>query len=215
MDVLEYAKDKLVRINRLCEERNFYQRVPVSEIWLFNYRTIHRKLITDATNPEKFIYEALAAPTFSWAAWASSNYKDSEIVRRNVAWYVNWMKEMGKELSDFPAEMEESKYAFQGTTVKVDNRNVSPELLRLLAYIITMDKHLNLNKQNLQILELGSGYGGMARVLSLYRPDAKFTLIDLPESLFFAYIYLKMNFPEKRIVYASSEDELADNVKNS
>ncbi len=78
-----------------------------------------------------------------------------------------------------------------------------------------MDQHLNLNKPNLQILELGSGYGGMARVLSTYKPDAKFTLIDLPESLFFAYIYLKVHFPEKRVVYVSSEDEIFDNVKTA
>jgi putative sugar O-methyltransferase len=214
MDVLEYAKDKLAKINRLCEEKNFYERVPVSEMWLTSLRNIHRELIANATNPEKFIQDALSAPTFSWAAYAATT-KGSEVVRRNVFWYIKWMKKMGRDLSDFPHAMEQSKHACQGTIVKVDNRSVSPEFLRLLAYIIVMDQHLSLNRPNLRILELGSGYGGMARVFGAYKPDAKFTLIDLPECLFFAYIYLKLHFPEKQIVYAGSENEISDNVKTS
>lgn len=45
------------------------------------------------------------------------------------------------------------------------------------------------------VFELGSGYGGLARILKLLNPGAKIVLCDLPTTLYFCYVYLRRHFP--------------------
>jgi len=49
------------------------------------------------------------------------------------------------------------------------------------------------------ILDIGAGFGGSARLLSAYTPNATQILLDLPETLFLTAYYLKYNFPNKKI----------------
>ena len=40
------------------------------------------------------------------------------------------------------------------------------------------------------VLEIGAGYGGLARIFKLMAPNVRYTIVDLPESLFFAQVFL-------------------------
>ena len=55
------------------------------------------------------------------------------------------------------------------------------------------------------VLEIGGGYGGPARhwLTNPISPIASYTLVDFPEALFFAELYLKAHFPEARHVYVT------------
>ena len=57
------------------------------------------------------------------------------------------------------------------------------------------------------VLELGAGYGQVGRLLMLIRDGIKYTVIDLPETLYFAEIYLRLNLPKKKIVFAKSVED--------
>lgn len=57
-----------------------------------------------------------------------------------------------------------------------------------------------------RILEIGSGYGGLARIYKTMTPDLTYVLVDLPESLFYAQLFLTKNMPDARIFYV--EDHL-------
>ena len=46
------------------------------------------------------------------------------------------------------------------------------------------------------ILEIGGGLGELARMFKLAHPEMTYTILDLPESLFFAYAYLRAHFPD-------------------
>lgn len=50
------------------------------------------------------------------------------------------------------------------------------------------------------IVEVGSGYGRLARILHLLDNSRCYVLVDLPESLLFAYAFLRVNFPKAKIV---------------
>jgi hypothetical protein len=44
-----------------------------------------------------------------------------------------------------------------------------------------------------KVIEFGSGYGGLARIVKTMRPDVEYTLVDIPASLFQAFCFLKAN----------------------
>jgi hypothetical protein len=58
------------------------------------------------------------------------------------------------------------------------------------------------------ILEIGGGYGGLARTVLAYSPGCSYTLCDLEETLFYSAVYLKNMIGEDRIHLV--EDTLVD-----
>jgi SAM-dependent methyltransferase len=61
-----------------------------------------------------------------------------------------------------------------------------------------------------RVLELGSGYGGLLRILKIKQPGMKFTLVDIPETLFLAHVYLRRGFPGAKFYFACSDREARD-----
>jgi hypothetical protein len=49
------------------------------------------------------------------------------------------------------------------------------------------------------IVELGAGFGGLARILKYLCPQAPIVLVDLPTSLVVSYAYLALNFPHAKL----------------
>ncbi len=58
-----------------------------------------------------------------------------------------------------------------------------------------------------RILEIGPGYGGLARILCTIKPR-EYTILDIPSSLFCSYIYLRLNFPDARCVWCTKVEDL-------
>ena len=54
------------------------------------------------------------------------------------------------------------------------------------------------------IVELGSGYGNLARVFKFMLPDSTLFLIDIPEFLAIQYLFLNMTLPNTEIIMHSS-----------
>ena len=66
------------------------------------------------------------------------------------------------------------------------------------------------------VMEIGGGYGAPGRVWltnDLHRPDT-YIDADLPESLFYAEIFLRANFPDIQVTYIHAPNDL-DNTQNT
>ena len=75
--------------------------------------------------------------------------------------------------------------------------------------IIDKLRHLSEKGQNINILEIGSGYGGLAYHLKSIVPQANYYLCDLPESLLFSSIYLSISSPQfKSIIYDGTDKSI-------
>jgi hypothetical protein len=59
----------------------------------------------------------------------------------------------------------------------------------------------------INILEIGSGFGGLAYFIKKIIPNSHIILIDLPESLIFSNIYLKTIFPKENHNLLDSENQ--------
>ena len=55
------------------------------------------------------------------------------------------------------------------------------------------------SRREVSILEIGGGYGALAYGIKSIRPNARYTIVDLPESLLFSALYLSLTRPDERI----------------
>ncbi len=60
------------------------------------------------------------------------------------------------------------------------------------------------------VLELGAGFGQVGRLLLSMQPRMRYTIVDLPETLHFAEIFLRLNFPNLKIVSCQTEASLTE-----
>jgi hypothetical protein len=114
------------------------------------------------------------------------------------------------EIDSLPDDLVELDIVPAATIVNRDNRKLSPDLLRYVAYAMRLRKALPpYGERKLNILEVGSGYGGFARTLRCFHPGTCFWLADIPESLRCAEIYLREAFPDAVIAWKVGAGETA------
>ncbi len=93
-----------------------------------------------------------------------------------------------------------------GTTcVRYRGLRLSEKLLFYATAIHDLQNHVPMHPEGSArevILDIGTGYGALPHYLSIYRPNALFILVDLPEVLLLAAWYLRYNFPDAKIVLA-------------
>lgn len=77
-----------------------------------------------------------------------------------------------------------------GIGVKTGNGRISHDLLRYLGAIGDIKRAGLLRTGHNVVLEIGGGYGGLARALLIQAPDTSYVICDLEETLFFSAIFL-------------------------
>lgn len=93
----------------------------------------------------------------------------------------------------------ESIYSDNASLVEIDGKKYSSIFLTHLYYYLRSSS-TSANKIS-RVIEIGGGYGALARIFKIMDPKVNYCIIDLPESLFYAYIFLSLNFPNARIAY--------------
>ena len=112
-------------------------------------------------------------------------------------------------LNDYP-NLEESAYAFPGSMAVHDGRNYTADFLTKLSYYDQIVSPIGSEDAVKTVLEIGSGYGTVARTFKLIDPERRYILVDLPESLAFSYAYLKLNFPDKKFRFITEPCATSD-----
>ncbi len=120
--------------------------------------------------------------------------------------YMRWLEHQGAPLHSFGPTIQENSFAGNAVVTLREGRRISTSFLWHLCAATRLIRHVGRARR---VLEIGPGFGGLARLLKLLWPDATFCLVDLPESLIFAYVYLSLAFPTARIVFADSPDAVA------
>ncbi len=86
----------------------------------------------------------------------------------------------------------------------------SAKLAQAFSYYADIHDGVGELKSIKTIVEIGSGNGRMARLMRVLDPARKYVLVDLPESLFFAYAFLRGNFPDARMHIVSPGETVTD-----
>jgi putative sugar O-methyltransferase len=120
--------------------------------------------------------------------------------------YHRYSKVIKKELLASVSESAVGGSAF----VYYRGQYLSEKLLFHTLMVNDILNHVDFSKENRNIIvDIGSGYGGLDRLLSYYVPNACFVLVDLPETLLLTSYYIKYNFPNKKIALLS---DIADRL---
>jgi len=122
--------------------------------------------------------------------------------------YHRFAKVINKELLASVTETSTGGASF----VHYRGQRLSEKLLFHTLVTNDINSHITFNQEQRNvIIDIGSGYGGLDRLLSYYIPNSCFILIDLPETLLLTSYYIKDNFPNKKIALLS---DIIDQLEN-
>ncbi len=139
--------------------------------------------------------------------WQSPN--DVPLIRhKQIDWLLNKQLLDGLDVFSLPAQIQESVFIHDRNKTVINDRVLSGNFLRTLSIANRIVSHIDKSEIK-SIIELGGGCGHQARTLSLLLPDAKYTIVDLPETLIFAFTFISLNFPGKKKLFVTCEADVA------
>jgi putative sugar O-methyltransferase len=103
-------------------------------------------------------------------------------------------------------DLHESAYSDKNTLEEIDGFLYSNIFLTHLNHYLRTT--LNFKSKIKRVIEIGGGYGALARIFKIMNKDITYTIIDLPESLFFAHVFLSVNFPDANIAYINENKKI-------
>jgi putative sugar O-methyltransferase len=174
-----------------------------------DYARILRHFGLAAENEITFIREIQALGYFS----QFSALANRRIVEKVCEWYVARLRAHGVNLSEMSPAIGESPATRTEVQVELDGRTISPDFLRCIWYVHTLEAAGVAMHDLGMVLEIGSGYGQLARLLKLTAPTATIVLVDLADSLVVSRAFLNQSFPHARVL-CLPEDGAADKLSD-
>jgi hypothetical protein len=138
----------------------------------------------------------------------------TELAQTPARWNVKHLDAYQKTIRQLPGDLHVSPPArFGEVGWLIDGNIVNHDTDAYLERVVLLAEHGLLAEVRrrahtdgcVRILEIGSGYGGLAYHLHKLLPQARYFLLDLPESLLISSIYLTTLCPEKDNVLATPE----------
>jgi hypothetical protein len=114
---------------------------------------------------------------------------------------ISWIKKTYPDLKCSPIS--------RSISSKVVSGGLSVNHVLVNYYKHNIVKFMDGNECNL-ILEIGAGFGALARELMLVYPGVKYVILDLEEVIQFSHNFLKREFPDKKHKFLSSAKDLED-----
>jgi putative sugar O-methyltransferase len=94
-----------------------------------------------------------------------------------------------------------------GLGFDTDQGKISRDVVRYLLVLYDLVKHNAFAMSGPQtILEIGGGYGGLARMCLTLNPATAYVIVDIEETLFYQAVYLTNTFGNDRVVLCRPED---------
>ncbi|MGN7613778.1 putative sugar O-methyltransferase [Magnetococcales bacterium HHB-1] len=119
------------------------------------------------------------------------------------------------QISRQQIDQEESPLSIESSRFLIGTKQDSNSFLNMLGYALGSADIVEKKDRLHHILEIGGGYGNLARLLKLRHPQTTITLVDLPESLLLCFIYLSVHFPDSKIALIDKTSDLDQQTKKS
>ena len=113
------------------------------------------------------------------------------------------------------SDIEESEFSIPSSITECGGRKYSSIFLTHYQFYLRVVQGAK-GKPIDRVLEIGGGYGGLARIFKEGIKGVQYFIVDLMGSLVFSYSFLKMNFPALKVVIVSSlEDSQKDAIRTA
>ena len=196
-DTLKETKEFYDIIKSVYQETEYDKSYPLNYFWGGSNKGRLQKII-NSENEDKI-------GTVQNTDMFCINTDNPDIKNKMVDWYL---QRIG--LDDLDYSIQESLVSNRQNSVVRNGRLLSPDFLRTVALSLEIRKYCKFSYDNFNVLELGAGYGGLARTMKLLFPNIKYVIIDIPEALYFSSIFLRQNFPGAKVCYVTSEEDFKD-----
>ena len=180
----------------LSEARRHFNAAPKADsasldfIWRQNLNLLH-EIIGLAETPAQAIQAANRFAFYDFTCTAP-------ILDPAIRWYMAALQRLGVRSLPF----DESELIGNDRCGKHGAHRVSTDMLYRLYTVATLArKGLEFHSAK-AILEIGGGYGSLARTIMGLNHSPRYVIVDLPETLFFAELFLRHSFPDKPFAYA-------------
>ncbi|WP_193181210.1 putative sugar O-methyltransferase [Nisaea sediminum] len=163
-------------------------------------RAIVREIVSKFVDPRSVVYYAQ-----SRASGFDHRMLDSESAKFVVERKMSALAASTGVMPLFIDEIAESPYSVPQSLFNVNGTNFSNSILWHARFFISIWKGLA-DRRDVSVLEIGGGYGGLARLMLRSGKVKRYVIVDLPESLVSSYCFLKLNFPHLSIALAPTRD---------
>src|SRR3972149_3452914 len=198
-DILKFA----ISCYKDAEKIEYPNDFTISTWWDSNRRNISRDIINFKTCDEAILYAQ------------NSSKVGFDHRRANIRGVIDFkMRDMERLCpwfnfkKAFENGLEESIYSDKKTREIIDGFKFSNIFIThvniYLRSIYTFDYEFGPKR----IIEIGSGYGGLARIFKIMDRSIHYVMIDLAESLFFAQVFIATNFPDAKTIYIKDNNRV-------
>jgi putative sugar O-methyltransferase len=197
-----------------AENDAFYRRVKASgqaldptpltlnRFWGGENMALLERIVGSGQSPVEKVRAVLATDLFSHGA------HEPEIAKRQIEWWLEYLRQAHSVSWDrIPDQLQESALTLPGSQIVHQGHRLSPDFLRHYTLALEVQRHCQFGDGPVNVLELGAGYGGFARIFKLLRPSASYVVVDIPETLYFSSLFLRLNFPDARFHYVAELPE--------
>lgn len=176
------------------------KKCPLNQLWGEQNMATLSEIINSSCDPVQKIYKVHETFMFS------VNSPDVILKEKIVDWYLDYFEKQKILLFELNSRFQESVYSNEENMVVRGKKRVTPDFLRTVVLALEIQNTCNFNSQSrIKVIELGAGYGGLARTFKMFNPNCTYTIIDIPESLYFSATFLRLNFPECKFLYVTDQ----------
>ena len=204
-------KDSLLQetLNSYTKVISIYKNTGYNKNYKLNtfWSDVNMKDMLKVLNDSHSAIEAVHAVQATWMF--SVNTADS-IKEKAIDWLLANQQKRGLNIFDMSSSIQESPISNPGNNVLRRGKIFTPDFLRTVNVLHEIKTYCKIEKSRLHVVELGAGCGHLARTIRLFIPDCSYVILDIPETLSFSYMFLKLNFPGLKTVYITDEQQLKE-----
>ena len=166
-----------------------------SGIWKRNSRGL-LSVMNSKMSPIDKISKILDGHPFSSGVdvkYPSVDNSDNQVTKAEVEWSIEYVKSTyGVDVWE-DTDLRESSFWREGKSVTIDGNRFSSDFCRHLFCFLEIQKYC---ESVTKVVELGSGIGNLARIFKMKQPKTQYFFIDIPESLYYGFMFMRLNFPD-------------------
>jgi len=205
--LIETTRTFYQKVKSIYEESGYESSFPLNVFWADQNMPSLKKIILESPTAESAILEI--QKTWFFSVNTSKPIKD-----KAIDWLLDEQRSRGIDLFKMDPEIQESPFSNRDNNVERNGRLLTPDFLRTVSITQEIKKHFDLPADGFRIIELGAGTGHLARILKLLFPNNSHVILDIPETLFFSHIFLKLNFPEAKFLFITGPED-AEKLQNA
>lgn len=134
-------------------------------------------------------------------------YEDSDILSKTIIDQLRAIEDVYGICVPLDFSIEESPYSMEFSTFYVSERKYSNSFLNMVGYYLGSAYAVSQKGPLNRVMEIGAGYGSLARIIKLKHPDVRYVILDIPETLILSAVFLHLSFPEAVIRIATTSEE--------